>query len=149
MHSGDISEGVGQPLSFPTDHYVAGLDYLKDVQPALGCKRREGFVPAGPEKRVDKRHMGIPKTGHVNDHIHMITDFSEVLCPAERRALREIVETAEVVRENGHTYLVARVSSETLDSLATFETSRADLHKIVVHEVERHGVSVFSQALRR
>jgi len=34
-----------------------------------------------------------------------------------------------VVRENGHTYLVARVSSETLDSLATFETSRADLEE--------------------
>ena len=56
-------------------------------------------------------------------------DFSEVICPAERRALREIVETAEVVRENGHVYLVARVSSSTLDSLATFETSRADLEE--------------------
>ncbi len=43
--------------------------------------------------------------------------------------MREIVETAEVVRENGHTYLVARVSAATLDSLATFETSRADLEE--------------------
>ena len=94
------------------------------AQPRLA---REGWVPAGPEKRVHKRHMAIPTTGHVNDHIHMIADFSQVLCPPERRALREIVETAEVVRENGHTYLVARVSSVTLDSLATFETSRADL----------------------
>ena len=48
--------------------------------------------------------------------------------------LREIVETAEVVRENGHVYLVARVSSATLDSLATFETSRADLEDGADHE---------------
>ncbi len=46
-----------------------------------------------------------------------------------RRALREIVETAEVVRENGHTYLVARVSAATLHSLATFETSREDMEE--------------------
>ena len=93
-------------------------------QPRLA---REGFVPAGPEKRVHKRHMGHPKTGRPEDHIPTLMDYSTVICPPERRALREIVETAEVVRENGHTYLVARVSSVTLDSLATFETSRADL----------------------
>ncbi len=63
-------------------------------------------------------------------------DFSESICPPERRALREIVETAEVVRENGHVYLVARVSSATLDSLATFETSRADLEDGGAHEQE-------------
>ncbi len=43
--------------------------------------------------------------------------------------MREIVETGEVVQENGHTYLVARVSAATLDSLATFETSREDLEE--------------------
>ena len=90
---------------------------------------REGWIPAGPVKRVDKRHMLIPKTGSPEDHIPTLMDFSETLCPPERRALREIVETAEVVREDGHTYLVARVSSATLDSLATFETSRADLEE--------------------
>ncbi len=86
-------------------------------------------MPAGPEKRVHKRHMAIPKTGRPEDHITTLMDYSEILCPPERRALREIVETAEVVRENGHVYLVARVSSATLDSLATFETSRADLEE--------------------
>ncbi len=100
---------------------------MRRTEPPPPRLAREGWVPAGPAKRVDKRHMLIPKTGCPEDHIHMIADFSKVLCPAERRALREIVETAEVVRENGHTYLVARVSSVTLDSLATFETSRADL----------------------
>ena len=100
-------------------------------QPRLA---REGWIPAGPEKRVDKRHMLIPKTGCPEDHLPTLMDFSEVLCPPERRALREIVETAEVVRENGHVYLVARVSSATLDSLATFETSRADLEDGGDHE---------------
>ncbi len=90
--------------------------------PRLG---REGFVPAAPEKRVNKRAMLIPKAGHPSDHIPTLMDFSEAICPPERRALREIVETAEVVRDDGHTYLVARVSADALDSLATFETSRA------------------------
>ena len=94
---------------------------------ALPRISREGWVPAGPEKRVSKRAMLIPKTGFTNAIIPTLMDFSEVLCPAERRALREIIETAEVVREGDHLYLVARVSAATLDSLATFETSREDL----------------------
>ncbi len=98
-------------------------------QAALPRISREGWVPAGPEKRVNTRAMLIPKTGLANAAIPVLMDFSEVICPPERRALREIVETAEVVRENGHTYLVARVSAATLDSLATFETSREDLEE--------------------
>ncbi len=96
---------------------------------------REGFAPAGPEKRITKRHMLIPKTGDPTEHIPTLFDFSEVICPAERRALREIVETAEVVRENGHVYLLARVSAATLDSWATFETSREDLEDGSDHEL--------------
>ncbi len=90
---------------------------------------REGWVPADPDKRVNKRAMLIPKTGLTNATIPTLMDFSEVICPAERRALREIVETAEVVREGDHLYLLARVSAATLDSLATFETSREDLEE--------------------
>ncbi len=104
-------------------------------QPALPRLAREGFVPAGPGKRITKRHMLIPKTGHPSDHIPTLMDLSEVICPPERRALREIVETSEVVRENGHVYLVARVSSATLDSLATFETGREDLEDGSDHEL--------------
>ena len=94
---------------------------------ALPRIAREGWVPAAPEKCVNKRAMLIPKTGHPSDHLPTLMDFPEVLCPPERRALREIIETAEVVREGDHLYLVARVSAATLDSLATFETSREDL----------------------
>ncbi len=96
---------------------------------ALPRIAREGWVPAGPDKRVNKTAMLIPKTGQPSDHIPTLMDFSEVICPAERRALREIIETAEVVREGDHLYLLARVSSATLDSLATFETSREDLEE--------------------
>ncbi len=103
---------------------------------------REGGVPAGPEKRTTKRHMLIPKTGDPTEHIPRLFDFSEVICPPERRALREIVETAEVVRENGHVILVARVSSATLDSLATFETSREDLEDGGDHEPSLGGGNV-------
>ncbi len=84
-------------------------------QTALPRVAREGWVPAGPEKRVAKRHMLIPKTGDPTEDIPRLFDFSEVICPAERRALREIIETGEVVRENGHVYLTARVSSAALD----------------------------------
>ncbi len=104
-------------------------------QTALPRIAREGFVPASPGKRTDQRNMLIPKTGDPTEHIPRLFDFSEVICPAERRALREIVETAEVVRENGHVYLTARVSSATLDSLATFETSREDLEDGSDHEL--------------
>ena len=96
-------------------------------QTALPRIAREGWVPAGPEKRVSKRAMLIPKTGLTNATIPTLMDFSEAICPPERRALREIVETTEVVREGDHLYLLARVSAATLDSLATFETSREDL----------------------
>ena len=103
---------------------------------ALPRISREGFVPASPEKRTDRRNMLIPKTGDPTEDIPRLFDFSEVICPAERRALREIVETAEVVRQNGHVYLTARVSAATLDSLATFETSREDLEDGADHEQE-------------
>ena len=102
---------------------------FRRTEPAPSRLAREGWVPAGPEKRVNKRAMLIPKTGLTNATVPRLMDFSEVICPAERRALREIIETAEVVREGGHLYLVARVSAATLDSLATFETSREDLEE--------------------
>ncbi len=97
---------------------------------------REGFMPASPEKRPNRRNMLLPKTGRRSDYIPALKDYSEILCPPERRALREIVETAEVVREKGHVILVARVSAATLDSLATFETSREDLEDCGDHELE-------------
>ncbi len=67
-------------------------------------------MPAAPEKRTNRRNMLIPKTGDRTRDFPRLFDFSVVICPPERRALREIVETAEVVRQNGHVYLLARVA---------------------------------------
>ena len=39
-HTSDISLALGRPLDLPTDHYVIGLEHMKDVQPVLGCKKR-------------------------------------------------------------------------------------------------------------
>ncbi len=104
---------------------------------------REGWTHAGPEKRPNRRNMLLPKTGRRSDYIPVLKDYSEILCPPERRALREIVETAEVVRENDHVILVARVSAATLDSLATFETLREDKEDGGDHEpsIGTYGVS--------
>ena len=110
-------------------------------QAALPRLSREGWIPASPEKRVDKRAMLIPKTGKPSDHLPTLMDFSEAICPPERRALREIVETAEVVREGGHLYLLARVSAATLDSLATFETSREDLEEDDEPSISSYGIA--------
>ena len=95
---------------------------------------REGFGNASPAKRPNKRAMLIPKTGDPTRYIPQLFDFSEMLCPPERRALREIVAGADVVQEGKHTYLVARVSPDTLDALATFETGREDLEEGADHE---------------
>jgi uncharacterized protein (TIGR03083 family) len=73
-HSSDISLGVGRPLDLPADHYVLGLDYMKDVQPVLGCKKRiagltlratdaDWVYGDGPEVEGDAKHLLSAMTG--------------------------------------------------------------------------------------
>jgi uncharacterized protein (TIGR03083 family) len=73
-HSSDISLAVGRPLDLPVDHYVLGLDYMKDVQPVLGCKKRieglqlratdaEWTTGAGPVVEGDAKHLLSAMTG--------------------------------------------------------------------------------------
>ena len=57
---------------------------------------------------------------------HWLSWLAGKLGPPERRALREIVETGDLVKENGHTYIVARLSSATIDALAAFEAEGED-----------------------
>ena len=57
---------------------------------------------------------------------HWFSWLAGKLGPAERRALREIVQTGDLINENGKTYLVAPVSSETIDALAVFEAEGED-----------------------
>ena len=40
VHSSDIADGVGKPFALPTEDYVACLEFLKDVQPVFGAKKR-------------------------------------------------------------------------------------------------------------
>ena len=49
------------------------------------------------------------------------------LGPPGRHALREICETSDVVKEDGHTYLIARVSWKTMDTIAVFVAGSEDL----------------------
>ena len=58
------------------------------------------------------------------------------LGPVERRALREIAETGDLVKQDGHVYLVARVSSATVDALAAFEAEGADRENDLCDERE-------------
>ena len=45
VHASDIAEGVGVPFALSTEHHVAALDHLKDVQPVFGSKKRiEGLT---------------------------------------------------------------------------------------------------------
>ncbi len=39
-HTSDVSLAIDKPFALPVDHYVIGLDYMKGVQPVLGCKKR-------------------------------------------------------------------------------------------------------------
>ncbi len=92
---------------------------------------REGFVPAGPDRRVPVKNMLLPKPRERSEFIpamegHWLSWLAGKLGPPERRALREIVETGDLVKENGHTYIVARLSSATIDALAAFEAEGED-----------------------
>lgn len=73
-HTSDISLAIDKPLDIPADHYVVGLDYMKGVQPFLGCKKRiEGLqlkatdadwsIGEGPLVEGDAVHLLSAMTG--------------------------------------------------------------------------------------
>ena len=102
---------------------------------------REGFVPAGPEKRVDKRAMLAPKTTPRPEFIpalpeHALIWLAGELGPAERRAMREIAERGDLAEVNGQAYLVAPVSAPTIDALAAFEAEGEDRENDLCDEEE-------------
>ncbi len=67
---------------------------------------RPEFIPALPE--------------------HALIWLAGELGPAERRAMREIVERGDLAKVNGQAYLVAPVSAPTIDALAAFEAEGED-----------------------
>ncbi len=58
------------------------------------------------------------------------------LGPAERRAMREIVERGDLAEVNGQAYLVAPVSAPTIDALAAFEAEGEDRENDLCDEEE-------------
>ena len=91
---------------------------------------RQGFVSAG-NGHPNHRFMLIPKPRRRAEFISVLPDKTlswpaDELGPAERRAMREIVEAGDLAEVDGQTYLVAPVSSETVDALAAFEAEGED-----------------------
>jgi uncharacterized protein (TIGR03083 family) len=89
-HSSDISFAVGRPLSFPVEHYVVGLDYLKDAQPVLGCKQRiEGLglkatdadwsTGGGPLVEGDVQHLLSAMAGRAGALAGLTGDGVEIM----------------------------------------------------------------------
>ena len=110
-------------------------------QPALPRLAREGFVPAGPEKRVSKRAMLAPKTTPRPEFIpalpgEALTWLAGGLGPSERRAMREIAQHGDLTEVHGQQYLVAPVSVSTIDALAAFEAEGEDRENDLCDEEE-------------
>ena len=89
-HSSDISLALDKPLDLPVDHYVLGLDHMKNVQPILGCKKRiEGLQlratdadwahGQGPIVEGDAKHLLSAMTGRKAVLAALTGDGVEVL----------------------------------------------------------------------
>ncbi len=100
-------------------------------QPALPRLAREGFMPASVPPGAQRCAMLAPKTTPRPEFIpalpeHALIWLAGELGPAERRAMREIVERGDLAEVNGQVYLVAPVSAPTIDALAAFEAEGED-----------------------
>ncbi len=60
--------------------------------------------------------------------------MAATLGPAERRALREIVQAGDLAEVEGKVYLVAAVAAATIDAMAAFEAEGADLENDLCDE---------------
>ena len=79
-----------------------------------------------------ERHFACPKPRKVEaipvipENGYPFNTMIANLCPNERRALREICESADVLMVDDRPYLLAPVSKRTLDALAAFEADIED-----------------------
>ncbi len=81
----------------------------------------------------DRSTLLIPKQKWLNpDHDqpfpldHPLLWLSDELGPAERRAMREIVEYGDLFTVDGRRFIVAPVSDDALEALAAFEAEGSD-----------------------
>ncbi len=110
----------------------------------------EGFVPAGPKGRTDRRTMLLPKNSPRPEFIPALPAaelswLAGKLGPPERRALREIVEGGDPADVGGTLYLVAQVSDATIDALAAFEAEGEDREDFDDDQVNEDGTDESSQ----
>ena len=90
VHATDISEGVGRPLGLPIEDTVTALEFMKDVQPVLGCKERiaglqlmttdaEWSAGEGPRVEGSAQHLLSAMTGRRSALDHLAGDGVEIL----------------------------------------------------------------------
>ena len=88
---------------------------------------REGFEPAGPDRRVTSgMFFPKPRPRAKGETIVVPRWQAGNLGPDERRALREIAATGDVLHHGGKAFIVAPVSPATMDTLAAFEADLVD-----------------------
>lgn len=114
----------------PPEGRVMRALYWRPVE-ALPRLSREGFVPAGPTGRTDRRNMLIPKPASRSEFIpalpaDQLSWLAAELGPPERRAMREIAQGGDLADVGGTLYLVAQVSDATIEALAVFEAEGED-----------------------
>ncbi len=92
---------------------------------------REGFVSAAPAKAVARTHMLCPKPRDRSQSMPPLPE--EALAwligraiPSERKALAQIVETADLVMIDGEPWLVIPALGQLLDRLAAFQAEAED-----------------------
>src|SRR5258705_4710565 len=80
-----------------------------------------------------RRHAAVPKRARTRraprplpTAPHELSWLAGTLGDAERRAMREIVQFADVITVNGHKFLLAPVSDKAIDALASFEIEAED-----------------------
>ena len=97
-------------------------------------------------RRTDRRHMMIPKPRSRSEFIpvlpeHGLSWLAGELGPAERRAMREIVQRGDLAEVDCKRYLVAPVSNATIDAMAAFEAEGEDREGFDDDQVDEDGTN--------
>lgn len=89
---------------------------------------KPGNAPAQPISRQNRSAMLLPKPAvpRRQDRQHILS-LVGMPSSTERRALRQIVEEADLLEVDGRMFLLAPISPDTVEVLASFESEAADL----------------------
>ncbi|MGE0117665.1 MAG: hypothetical protein AB7S71_01405 [Dongiaceae bacterium] len=96
----------------------------------LATLRRKARAMAAPKAEwIGRSLYSIGRYGifDINGGLWSISHIVERLIPAERRAMAEIADTADLLLIDDRTYIVAQVSPATVDALAAFDAQGEDL----------------------